>query len=428
MKKKIFLSLAAIVILAVIGGVIHREVSGKKNAKYLFGEVTRGNLEHTISSSGTLSPVTTIEVGTQVSGIIARIYADFNDKVTKGQLLAVLDTVMLKAAVLDARANVEKVEAQLEKAQDDYDRNKPLYENEMISRADFLPYSVELKTGKANLKSAQASLSRTESNLRYAVIRAPISGTVTQRNVEAGQTVAASFSTPTLFKIAEDLSQMEILADVDESDIGSIREGQPVRFDVQAYADKKFTGIVKQIRLEPKNVSNVVTYTAVIRASNEGSVLLPGMTATIDFITEQKTGVLLVPNAALRFQPSEKVVAAFMKKLQETRGAPSDSTRDRRGAHMESQGSGGTRSMMGDLSGSKKTKNIGQVWYLDQDGKLAMETVRIGTSDGTQTEIVKSRNLREGIKVITGTEAASAEKKSSSTAGPGFGGGRGRLF
>jgi HlyD family secretion protein len=429
MKKKVLISIIAVAILLILVRVIYSKFAGNGDIQYQFGETTRGSLETTISSSGILSPVTTVEVGTQVSGTIASLFVDFNDQVKKGQLLAVLDTVLLKASVLDAQATVEKAEAQLEEAQADYERNKPLYEKEMLSEAEFLPYSINLKTQKANQKIVHASLQRAERNLKYAVIRAPISGTVTLRNVEEGQTVAASFSTPTLFKIAEDLAQMEILADVDESDIGQIKEGQSVRFDVQAYPDKIFTGMVKQIRLEPKTVSNVVTYTVVIRASNEEKILLPGMTATVDFITEQKNNVLLVPNTALRFQPNEKTITEFRKARQKEYDALPDSTREKRSAQMRNTASTEERQTGSGSSGFQKAKDSGQVWYLDQNGKLAMDIVRTGMSDGTRTEIVRSRNVKEGMKVITGIQtSAQAKMNSDRDSGPSFGARRPRPF
>lgn len=421
MKKKIFLGAGSVIILLIIAKLIYGAIAGSGDPSYRTSQITRGRLESTISSSGTLSPVTTVEVGTQVSGTIAHIYADFNDQVKQGQLLAVLDTVLLKAQVLDAQANVEKTEAQLEEAQNDYNRNKPLFDKGMISEAEFIPYKTALKTQNANIKSARASLERAQRNLKYAVIRAPISGTITLRNVEAGQTVAASFSTPTLFKIAEDLSQMEILADVDESDIGQIKDGQSVRFTVQAYPDKIFTGGVKQIRLEPKTESNVVTYTVVIRAANPEKILLPGMTATVDFITSEKNNVLLVPNAALRFQPDEKTVAAFREKRQKEFQALPDSVKEKRRAFAGNRDLGGDRPAMNGASGFQRPKNIAQVWYLDQNGKLAMDIVRTGMTDGTQTEIVRSRHLEEGTKVVTGTETAESASKKTETQNRGFG-------
>jgi HlyD family secretion protein len=416
MKKKIFLGALSIIVLVVIVKLIYAAFAEDNQQEYRFGEVTRGNLESTISSSGTLSPVTTVEVGTQVSGTIDKIYADYNDHVKKGQLLAVLDTVLLKVQVLDAEANLEKTEAQLEEAQNDYNRNKQLFDKGIISEAEFIPYSTALKTQKANMKSSKASLERARRNLKYAVIRAPISGTVILRNVEAGQTVAASFSTPTLFKIAEDLSQMEILADVDESDIGQIKDGQSVRFTVQAYPDKIFTGTVKQIRLEPTTESNVVIYTVVIRATNPEKILLPGMTATIDFITSEEHNVLLVPNAALRFQPDEKTLAEFRKQREKQFESLPDSVKEKRQALMANRGFGsGQQSATSGMSGFQRPRDLGQVWYLDQNGKLAMDMVRTGMTDGTETQIVRSRHLKEGMKVATGMATANETRSTQQT-------------
>jgi HlyD family secretion protein len=228
--------------------------------------------------------------------------------------------------------------------------------------------------------------------------------------------------------IAEDLSQMEILAAVDESDIGKIAEEQTVRFDVQAYPDKKFTGTVKQIRLQPETVSNVVTYTVVIRAANEENILLPGMTATIDFIIEQREDALLVPNKALRFQPDEKVAAEFFKARRNERSPSPDSTKAGQGArpggqNLPAPGQGGKG-----MSKFQKPKDMGQVWYLDQNGKLAMDFVRTGTTDGASTEILMSRHLQQGMKVITGTESNDSKKSSSQNTAPRFGPGGPRPF
>lgn len=232
MKKRIIFGIFLLGALLFIGAIFFNSVKSNEKTQYQFAQIARGDLESTISSSGTLSPVTTVEVGTQVSGTISKIYADFNDQVKKGRLLAVLDTALLKASLQDVGANLDKARAQLEQAQADYNRNKNLFEENLISDADFLPFQINLKLQQAAVKSADAALQRAERNLKYAYIYSPINGTVIQRNVEEGQTVAASLAAPTLFEIAEDLSKMEILAEVDESDIGLIKVGQPVRFDV----------------------------------------------------------------------------------------------------------------------------------------------------------------------------------------------------
>lgn len=412
--KKITITVIIVVIAAAIAGYFIFGFSGKGKIQYRTAEITRGNIESTISSTGTLSPVTTVEVGTQVSGTIAQVYVDYNDVVKKGQLLAVLDTVMLKAAVLDAESGLEKAEAQLQLAQSDYDRNQSLYNNKLISESDFLTYSVNLKTQKAALQSAKATLQRAKQNLEYAYIYSPINGTVIEKNVEAGQTVAASLSTPTLFIIAENLSRMEILASVDESDIGQIKDGMPVRFTVQAYPDKTFKGEVTQIRLQPTTVSNVVTYTVVINSENKESLLLPGMTATVIFIIAQQDDVLLVPNAALRFQPPDEVTAAYFKKRNETRqagmipgGSPANQPES---THAEGSSSGRAQSDGNRQFGQSDMKRI---WYLDNNGNITMERVKTGITDGSKTEISGGRNLEAGMKVIIGTESSATQQESS---------------
>jgi len=411
--KKIIITAIILVVIALVAGYFIFDFSGDGKVQYRTAEITRGNIESTIASTGTLSPVTTVEVGTQVSGTIAEVYVDYNDVVKKGQLLAVVDTVMLKAAVLDAQAGLEKAEAQLELAQSDYNRNKTLFDNKLISESDFLTYSVNLKSQKAALQSAKATLQRAKQNLEYAYIYSPINGTVIEKNVEAGQTVAASLSTPTLFIIAQNLSRMEILASVDESDIGQIKDSMPVRFTVQAYPDKTFEGEVTQIRLQPTTVSNVVTYTVVINSENKESLLLPGMTATVTFIIAHQNDVLLVPNAALRFQPSEEVMAAYFKKSSEARqagmlptGHPgnrpdsihafADTTSERAGINSRQTGQ----------------NNIKRIWVIDDKGNITMERVKTGITDGSKTEIT-GRNLDAGLKVIVGTQSGTTEAESS---------------
>jgi len=411
MKKKIAIVVAAVVVLFIVARVIYGMIAGDGKTVYQFGEITKGDLESTISSNGTLSPLTTVEVGTQVSGTIARLYVDFNDYVKKGELLAVLDTVLLKAAVLDAEANLDKSEALLGEAQVNFERNKPLFEQNLISEAEFVPYQTNLKTQKANLMAANASMLRAQLNLKYALIRSPISGTVIGRSVEEGQTVAASFSTPTLFVIAEDLSRMEILAEVDEADIGQIKQGQSARFDVQAYADKTFTAEVKQIRLKPTTVSNVVTYTVVLEAANSENLLLPGMTATIDFIVAEKNDVLLVPNTALRFTPPEEELTRFRERRRKELESMPDSLKERRQGFMQNRMGG----QGGPPGNGKMPSDLKQIWYLDEYGNLSMEMVKVGATNGTLTEIVRGRNVTEGMKVITGADTEGDSKKSSSS-------------
>jgi HlyD family secretion protein len=411
MKKKILIGALIIVIAVSVFSYYLFARSAKSGDQYTFGEINYGDIENTISSSGTLSPVTTVEIGTQVSGTLARVYVDYNDVVKKGQLLAVVDTVLLKTSVMDAEAGLTKAEAQLEQAQADYQRNQSLLNNKMISDSDFLPFSVNLKTQQASLVSAQADLQRARRNLENAYIYAPISGTIIEKSVEAGQTVAASFSTPTLFIIAEDLSSMEILGEVAESDIGSVKVGQSVRFDVQAYPNKEFEGKVSQIRLQPQTVSNVVTYTVVVTAANPDGLLLPGMTANIDFIIERHEHILLAPNTALRFQPSEKVAANYYKLHKPPEKKDRDSTYQHKGSFAKTSGTSQNMQAIS-LGKSGLPANMARIWYLDNTNNIAMETIKTGMTDGNSTEIVMSHDIQPGMKVITGLAAAAAQNNS----------------
>ena len=251
MKKWIIIATVLIVAIAVFG-IVRRGKGGAAFAKYEFAEVTRGDLENVITATGALSAVGTVEVGTQVSGTIANVYVDYNATVHRGQVMAVLDTTMLAATVRDARANQMKAESQYEQALRSHARVEELFEQGLVSDAEIEESLTSVKSAEASLLAAEASLDRQRANRSYAIIRSPIDGTVIMRNVERGQTVAASFSTPTLFTIAEDLRVMEIHAMVDESDIGQIEAGQRVRFTVEAYIDKEFSGTVRQVWLQPQ--------------------------------------------------------------------------------------------------------------------------------------------------------------------------------
>ncbi len=394
MKRKLIWT-SIILIFAFASLFITMRFSRESAAKtFQMAEISRGDVINMVSCSGTLEAVGTVDVGTQVSGVLDRIYVDFNDKVNKNQILAVLDTVMLKAQVMDAEANDEKALAQLDEAKANHERNLPLYQEGFISDAEFLPYKINLKTQQAVVKSAEASVVRAQRNLKYAVIRSPINGTVIQRSVEEGQTVAASLQAPTLFIIAEDLSKMEIHAQVDESDIGQIKEGQKAIFEVQAYPEKKFEGQVRQVRLQPQVIQNVVNYTVIVDAKNEEGLLLPGMTATIDFYVEEKRDVLSVPNTTLRFQPSEEMLVEFRERRRRQFENQSDSTRQTEGQQHKRLPVANQEAGM--------FQNLSKVWFINAEGKLDMSPIKAGSSDGKVTEIAQAKNLKEGMQVITG--------------------------
>ncbi|TFH62091.1 MAG: efflux RND transporter periplasmic adaptor subunit [Candidatus Zixiibacteriota bacterium] len=421
MLKRITIYGGLLILIAVAAYLIFHKSFAATSSGYEFATVSRGDIENTVSATGTLAPITSVDIGTQVSGTIDSVYVDFNDRVREGQVLAVLDTTLLRSSVLDAEASLERVQAQLLQAQVQNEWSKRLFDSSLVSDAEFLPYQVALKTQQASIKSAQVALDRTHRNLQYAVIRSPISGVVINKGVEAGQTVAASLSTPTLFSIAEDLSNMEILADVDESDIGQIKVGQAVQFEVAAYMNKEFSGAVSQVRLQPRTVSNVVTYTVVVQAKNEEGLLLPGMTATLTFTTEKHADALLIPSKAMRFQPSEKEVAAFWERRQKQMGNVPDSARGMgRGPSGMRQGMGGDP--QGHGGGSPRSMTM--VWYLDSLGQLSAAPIRTGMTDKTNTEVVGSRVLTEGMKIIVGVVEPSAK----TTTTPQMGGFRMRGF
>ncbi len=423
MKKKWIILVAALLIIAAALGFYFRK-NGKTTSAYMTETLKSGSLTNKVTSSGSLKAMRTVDVGTQVSGIIDKLNVDFNDNVRRGQLLAVLDTVLLKSALEDAQANYKKATANLEQSRADHARSLPLFEKGLISEAEYLPIKTSMKTNEANLQSALSGLQRAERNLKYAFVRSPIDGKVIQRNIEEGQTVAASLQAPTLFLIAEDLSKMEIHALVDESDIGLIKEGQDVTFTVQTYSNKTFTGKVRQIRLQPETVQNIVNYTVVIDARNDEYLLLPGMTAMVDFIIDQRVDVLLVPNAAMRFQPAPEVLQRATEAERKRLADLPDSLKERfsrgGGAGMPggtAAGAGGGMGMGGAMgsAGGAVRREMGVVWYLDEKGNPAMARFRAGVSDGKMTEVVRSRDLKEGTKVITGTTSATTTRSTQTT-------------
>lgn len=373
-KLQWLLLLIGIVVLVALVRFVGGVFAPHGNAPYKMAAIKRGDIRKTIACSGPLDPVTRVDVGTQVSGTIARIYVDYNDQVKKDQILAELDTSLFKTEVDNAEANLLNKEAALEEAQAEYDRNLPIFKKGVISDFQFITTRVKLKTRQAELQSARAILQKARRNLEYAVIRSPIDGIVIAKNVEEGQTVAANFETPTLFEIAADLSHLEILVNVDESDIGDIREGQKVQFEVQAYDGRVFEGTVKKIRLQPKLISNVVNYTVVVDAVNQEHLLLPGMTAEVDFIIAEKKHVLLAPAAALQFQPSGETAG----------GAGSHAAGD----------------------------DHGRLWFLDRDNRLTMEKVKTGIADGSFTELIDAGSLTEGMQVLCGVSGAEKGGKS----------------
>lgn len=391
MKKIIALGMIVAVICAGIWYFVQKD----PKPKYKTESVRSGDLESMVTATGTVNAVKTVLVGTQVSGTLKDLYVDYNSPVKKGQLLAQIDPATFQAQVdqasanlLNAEANVKKSIATLEDSRRIYDRNKQLISGNFIAESDLDTSRTNVDVNKAQVEVAKAqvlqnraALNQAETNLRYTKILSPVNGTVISRSVDVGQTVAASFQTPTLFTIAEDLTKMQIDTNVDEADISRTRVGQEVRFTVDAYQDIDFQGKVSEIRNAATVVSNVVTYDVVVQVDNVDLKLKPGMTANVSIITARKESVLLVPNSALRFRPKD------------TGESKNGEIRNRTGKGGRGQG----------------------IWVLE-NGKPVRKEIKTGINDGSFTEIVSG--LQEGMNVITSQDGQTAQANQSAGSPP----------
>jgi HlyD family secretion protein len=415
---------AATAMVALFGGTawLYKRADGKELPQYRTAAVTRASIKSTVSATGALSAVRTVQVGTQVSGQLAQIFVDFNDHVKKGQLLARIDPTLQQQAVEDAQAQLERAQATLTQAQDDYNRNKQLLDAKVITAQEFSTVQSNFSVQQAMVKSARIALDRAKQNLAYTSIYAPIDGVIVERDVDVGQTVAASLSAPQLFIIANDLSEMQILASVDESDIGVIKDGQPVSFTVQSYPGQTFTGAVQQVRLQSKTQDNVVNYTVVVGVKNDAHKLLPGMTATVVFQTGSADNALSVPNAALRVKPTDAMLAVVQNSA--TRRLGDSATRRFDSATRRASGSG-ARSDGGQQRGAGPgSAAFATLWTLGADGKTVKPIrVRTGLTDGQRTAITaRDSTLTEGTQVIIGiggdATAAAAPARTTQSANP----------
>ncbi|MFN0315445.1 MAG: efflux RND transporter periplasmic adaptor subunit [Burkholderiales bacterium] len=335
--------------------------------RYRFEEARRGDLLQSVTANGTLNPLTLVSVGTQVSGTVMALRADFNDKVAQGQTLLELDATTFRAAVEQSSGEVSNMQAQLRLATAEEARMRQLFAQEYVSRQELERAIQGRETAQALLRTALGKLSRDNANLAYTVIRSPVSGVVVSREVDVGQTVAASFQTPTLFKIAKDLSVMRVDSNVAEADVGKIRVGQGVRLTVDAFPEQKFEGEVQQIRLNPITQQNVVTYNVVVHVQNKDLKLMPGMTAYLNVQIDKRANALLVPNAALRFKPSGK-----------ERSEP----RKREGA-----------------SPGEKPRGRPTTVHVLRAGKLVPVMLAIGIADSRFSEVL-SGDINEGEQVV----------------------------
>ncbi|MBI5919141.1 MAG: efflux RND transporter periplasmic adaptor subunit [Nitrosomonadales bacterium] len=364
-KRSLYAALG-IVALAAVGWWLLPKTGSSAN-RYTTEAIERGNITQVVSANGTLNPVTLVSVGSQVSGIVKRIHADFNDHVRAGQVLLELDPALNEAQVQQTAASVESARAALELAQLNEARMRGLYAQEYATKLELDTAVQALKAAKAQLALAQAQAMRDRTNLSYTEIRSPVSGVVVSRQIDVGQTVAASFQAPVLFQIAQDLSKMQINSSFAEADIGGIRSGQPASFTVDAFPGRQFSGKVRQVRLNPTTLQNVVTYNVVIDVANPDNLLLPGMTAYVGVVTAERSEVLKVPNAALRFRPENG-------ERPKKDGAPKK----------------GLPPQPGTLRGSL---------YVLEAGKLKQVPLLLGASDSKYSEIVKGE-LKAGDAVV----------------------------
>lgn len=368
-KKKalVIVAVAAIAILAVwlLSG-------SKKEEKITFdtAAVAPANIMNSITATGTIEPVTSVTVGTQVSGIVSKLFVDYNSVVKKGQVIAELDKTNLMSQLNTAKTQLATAQSQLNYQTANYNRYKTLFEKGLVAADDFDNAKLSYTQAKEQVASAKEEVQRAQTNLGYATITSPIDGVVLSKSVEEGQTVAASFSTPELFTIAQDLTNMQVVADVDEADIGDVKEGERVSFTVDAYPDDTFEGEVKQVRQEATTTNNVVTYEVVISAPNADLKLKPGLTANVTIYTAERKGVLSVPSKALRFTPQKETVGKMK------------------------------------IVDAANAKN--KVWTIEGNSIVAHK-VNIGMTDGTNTQIVGG--IAEGTKVITGLNVMSGEEK-----------------
>lgn len=370
MNKKKALVIAAVAAIAALA--VWLLSGGKKEETITFdtAAVAPANIMNSITATGTIEPVTSVTVGTQVSGIVSKLFVDYNSVVKKGQVIAELDKTNLMSQLNTAKTQLATAQSQLNYQTANYKRYKTLFEKGLVAADDFDNAKLSYTQAKEQVASAKEEVQRAQTNLGYATITSPIDGVVLSKSVEEGQTVAASFSTPELFTIAQDLTNMQVVADVDEADIGDVKEGERVTFTVDAYPDDTFEGEVKQVRQEATTTNNVVTYEVVISAPNADLKLKPGLTANVTIYTAERKGVLSVPSKALRFTPQKETVGK-MKIV--------------------------------DVANAKN-----KVWTLEGNSIMAHK-VNIGMTDGTNTQIVGG--IAEGTKVITGLNVMGGEEK-----------------
>jgi HlyD family secretion protein len=426
MKKKMLIIIAAVSVIG-IAAILALKPFSKKEAVVVFNtvKVEKGDISNTVTATGTIQALKTVNVGTQVSGIILHIYVDFNDHVKQGQLLAKLDETPLRTQLDQSQSAVDQAQSQLHFEEATYNRLKVLYDKKLIAQNDYDQALYNYENSKASLANAKSGLDRAKVNLEYATITSPIDGVVLNRAIEEGQTVAASFSTPTLFTIVNDLTQMEVQTSVDEADIGKVKNGQRVQFTVDAYSDLKFEGTVSQVRLQPVTTNNVVTYVVILNAPNPDKKLMPGMTASATIYVEEKTNTLLLSGKAVRFTPDQAYMMKMFSKMKASgsmpkmpAGAPTetDGMPPNIPAGQSAQGMSSAKAMAA-LNSDPKLKTV---WLKDDKMGIRPNRINIGIDNGTSVEVLSG--LKEGDEVVisSGDKEVKSTAKKTDNGPPGF--------
>jgi len=415
-KKYIYIGIGLLVVFAALYIFVFR--SSDEEIKYRTDKISKGDVVVQVRATGTVNPMKTVQVGSQVSGIIEKIYVDFNSEVRKGQTIAQIDSTSLYASVKQSEANVERNQAQANDAKRTLTRTTELFKKNLVSQADLDVATTNYELSNAQLKQTKAALDQSRVNLKYAIIRAPIDGIVISRDVDVGQTVASSFQTPKLFSIANDLKKMQVEASVDEADIGNVKIGQEVTFTVDAFPNQDFKGAVTQIRLSPQNVQNVVTYVVIIEVPNPDLKLMPGMTATVSILVDERNDVLRIPALALRFQPPQSVKDRFDKQREEAkkdttksgRDSGRDSWKDRARMNPEK-----FKEFFAKMNGGKMPEGVQKpdfqklrkmlqtVWVITGKDELKPVRIRTGISDNRYVELIGG-DLKEGDDVVIGMD------------------------
>jgi HlyD family secretion protein len=395
MNKKTWFWIGIVLIMAISATLFFVFFRGNVKKVYQFTKIERGTIESTISCTGTLQFYYTENVVAQASGVVKRLFVDFNQKIRKGQILALIDDAAFKLDEEIAKANLEKANVQLAQSQTDFSNTLDFFNQKFKSQSDLDTAKLNLATAQNAVQTSRTALDSARLNLKYSTILAPISGIIVQKNINVGDAVTANQTSNPAFIVASEISKMQTLASVDESDVGQVKIGQKARFTVQAYPDKKFEGRASQIRLQPQVVQNVVNYTVVIDLFNKEGLLLPGMTATIDIITQERTNVFKVPNPVLKFRATTDM----------WREAFSEGNSTNKGARIE---------------GINRRQNGGKtdtliLWTQDKDTKILKPIgVKTGVSDGQFTEII-GKNLTEGLEIMSGISSDSPKTQNTSS-------------